>query len=239
MRQAPWVARFSDQILLLHPSIFKVLLLEEKGDRFVIVEEATRTGIGRFPCDIDQSLTNGPLNPAKILGASADWKMGTPKLVTVLYSHQALMLTRLSSRSILAICAEPSEFDEAMQSVNQALPALTQTTEVDILPVTNPKSATEAAEIARNYVAAVVKSPDVSVDEVTLHQTEGLWEVQGSYRSNPFARSRRFELQLSCENGAITKFISPQRSSLGPLVTGISVILGTVIFLVWLLFLSR
>lgn len=107
-----------------------------------------------------------------------------------------------------------------------------------IMPVASSKSAAEAAEIARNYVVALAKSPDVSIDGVTLSEAQELWEVQGSYRCMPFARSRRFQLQLRQGNGGITWFTSPPRPSLAPLVTGIGVIIGILIFMFWLFFLS-
>ena len=239
MWQASAVARLTDEALMLHPSILKVCVLEERAGRFVIVEEAARAGAGWFACDIDQSLASGSLNSGLILGVSADLKLGVPKLVGVVYSNEAIMFTRVSAHRILAMCVEASGFDEAMQSVNQALPTLMETSRAPLNPTATPKSAAEAAEIARNYVAAVIRTPDVSIEEVTLHQANRMWEIQGSYRSIPFARSRRFRLQLGSENGAIIGFVSPQRPSLAPLLTGITIILGTLFFLVWVLFLSR
>ncbi len=233
------MARLSDEVLLLHPSITKAFVLEENAGRFVIVEEASRAGVGRFAWDIDQSLASGSLNPTLILDGSADLKLGVPKLVGVIYSNEAVMFTRISAHRILALCAEPYGFDEAMQNVNQALPTLMEASWARLNPVTNPKCAAEAAAIARNYVAAVIRTPDVSIDEVTLHQANRIWEIQGSYRSIPFARSRRFQLQLGSQDGAIIDFVSPQRPSLAPLLTGTTVILGTLFFLVWVLFLSR
>jgi hypothetical protein len=104
-------------------------------------------------------------------------------------------------------------------------------------PVAKTISAAEATEIARNYVSAVAKTPEVSIDEVTLQQHNRRWEIQGTYRPIPFARSRRFQLQLGSGDGEIVDFASLQRTSLAPLVTGIVVILGTLLFLVWVLFL--
>jgi hypothetical protein len=239
MRQAPSVARLSDAVLKLHPSILRVFILEERTDRFVIAEEAARASGGWFARDIDQSLASGSLNALQILGGPADLILGVPKLVGVLYSNEAVIFTRVDANRILAICTEPSGFEEALQSVNRALPTLTERPELRHTPATTPKSAGEAAEIARNYVATLIKTPDVSIDEVTLNQTGRIWEIQGLYRSMPFARSRRFQLQLGSENGAIMGFVSPQRPSLAPLVTGITIILGTLFFLAWILFLIR
>jgi len=229
----------SDEVLALHPSIAKAFILEANHDGFSIQEESTRADIGPFDYDIDLSLTSGSLNPALILDRSSDMNLGVPKLVGVLYGDEAVMFSRLGNRKILAISAEPSGFDEAMQSVNRELPNLIEKWGVGLREVRVSKSAAEAAEIARNYVVAVVKSPDVYIDEVTLDQARRVWEIQGSYRSIPIARSRRFQLQLASENGAVIGFFSPPRPSLVPLLTGMSIILGALAFLVWLIFLTR
>ena len=105
--------------------------------------------------------------------------------------------------------------------------------------MTYEKSASEISSIAWKYVATLTKTPDVHIDELTLHQADGIWEVQGTYRTNPFVRSRRFELQLSSHNGAIIGFTSLQRPSLAPILTGMSIILGTLLFLVWVFFLNK
>ena len=239
MPQVPPAPKLSDEILALHPSIAKAFILEASGDQFIIVEESTRADIGPFDYDIDLSLTSGSLNPALILDRSSDLNLGAPRLVGVLYGEEAVIFSRIGARKILAISAEPSSFDETMQSVNRILPSLIERWGTSLREDKASKSAAEAAEIARNYVAAVVKSPDVYIDEVTLDHTRRVWEIQGSYRSIPFARSRRFRLQLGCENGAIMGFFSPPRPSLVPLLTGISIILGALAFLVWLIFLTR
>jgi len=239
MSQLPPPPKLSDEVLALHPSIAKAFILDASDDRLTIVEESTRADIGPFDFDIDLSLTSGSLNPALILDRSSDLNLGAPKLVGVLYGDEAVMFSRLGAQRILAISAEPSGFDEAMQTVNRVLPTLIEKWGQHPERGRPLKSAAEAAEIARSYVAAVVKSPDVYVDEVTLDQGRRVWEVQGSYRSIPFARSRRFQLRLGGESGAVIGFFSPQRPSLVPLVTGISIILGTLAFLVWLIFLMR
>jgi len=232
-------ASLSDQVLALHPSILEVFILEERRDGVVIAEEASRIGNGRFERIIDRSLATGSLNRALALVASADMNLGLPKRVSVLYRDEGVMFAALSGQRILAICAEASGFDEASQNVNRAIPTLTENRGDDLIPVRKPMSAGEAAEIARNYVATAVKSPDVSIDEVSLDQPNRIWGIKGSYRTNPFARLRRFLLQLGSEDGGIRAFVSQQRPSLAPLLIGIGIILGTLFFLVWLILLSR
>ena len=105
--------------------------------------------------------------------------------------------------------------------------------------VAKPITATEVATFARNYVANLTRSPEVSIDELSLNENNGTWEIQGLHRPNPFARSRRFQLQLTCDTGAVIGFISPKREPLAPLIVGAGVILGTLFFLVWLLLIIR
>lgn len=106
--------------------------------------------------------------------------------------------------------------------------------------MTSEISAAEATNIARNYVTTMARTPAVCIDEVTLHETSRMWKVQGSYRSNPFARSRSFQLQLGAENGLIMAFTpSPPRQPLAPLLTGIVVIVGVLFLLAWIIFLDR
>jgi hypothetical protein len=122
--------------------------------------------------------------------------------------------------------------------VNDALTSIAEAPLVVMMSGATPISAAVAAEIARNYVVAVTRTSDVSVDEVTLLQSNGVWAVSGCHRSTPFARSRRFQLQLNAEDGAVTFFVSAPGPSLAPLVAGISIIVSSLIFLIWLLYLA-
>ena len=237
MRQA-WGGRLIDEILLLHPSIIKVFILEERTDRFMVVEERARAGVGHFVNDIDRSLASGTLNPA-LLDNSVDLSLGPPRLVGVLYSKEGVLFSRISAQTVVAISTEPSDFDEVLQIVSRALPTLIGQSRSRSFPEANPISAAEATETARNYVAAVVKSPDISIDEATLHRDSQTWNIQGSFRSMPFARSRRFQLQLGSGNGAVVRFIVLPTTSIAPLLTGIGVIVGTLFFLIWVLSLIR
>ena len=233
------MARLSDAVLTLHPGILKVFILEETVGQFVVVEESVRSGVALNFGVIDQSLLRGSLHPAHILGGSADLNLGAPRLIGAIYGNEAVMFAGLGGKRILAISTEAARFEEALQNVSQALPVLLESPRVHATASAAPKSAAEAAEIARSYVAAVVRTPDVFVDEVALHQTDRLWEIRGTFRSNPFARSRRFQLQLGSEDGAVVAFVSLERTSLTPLIIGVMVVLGALFFLVWVLSLLR
>lgn len=241
MHQQPSAMKLTEEVLVLHPGILKVFMLEERADRFVVVEESARPGVGQLAYEVDQSLKSGALNPARILEAAAEFNknLGVPRLVGVLYGNGGVMFTYTSPYRLLAICAEASRFHEALWTVNGALPTLMGELEVGLMPVDYVKSAAEAAEIARNYVATAGKSPEVSVDEVTLNQARRMWEIRGSHRTFPFARSRRFQLQLGAQNGVVMGFVSTPKPSLAPLLTGIGVILGTLLFLALLISLNR
>jgi len=238
MWRASAVARLSDAVLTLHPSILKVFILEETVGRFTVVEEAARRDVAANFGVIDQSLLRGSLNPAYVLGNS-DLNLGAPRLIGAVYGNEAVMFAGLGGKRVLAISTEPTRFEEALQQVSQALPALLENPRRQGTASAAPKSAAEAAEIARSYVAAVIRTSDVSVDDVNLHQPDRLWVIQGTFRSNPFARSHRFQLQLNSEDGAVVTFVSLERTSLTPLIIGVMVVLGTLFFLVWVLSLLR
>jgi hypothetical protein len=233
MRQRASVARLSDEVLVLHPSILKVFMLEERADRFVILEKATRFGVGQSAYEIDRALEGGSLNPGLILRDAGDFNLGPVKLVGVVYTNDALLFTPLGQR-ILAIYAEHSRVHEVLQRVNEALPNLMAQLGVGLMPSNLTKSAAEATAIARNYVMAMVRSPDVSVDHVSLNQASRIWEVGGAYRTFPFARSRRFKLQVDAKDGAVIGFSAIPKPSLAPVIVGIVVILGTLGFALFL-----
>lgn len=240
MYEQPSAAKLTDEVLDLYPSILKVFLLEARAGRLVVVEESVRPGFEVLPHDVDQALMSGTLDPLPIFDAAAQFNanLGVPKLVGILYRDTGLILAHITSFRLLAICVEVSGFHEVLQILDKALPNLMIDVQARLMPVNYVRSAAEATEIARNYVAAVGKSPEVSVDEVALNQEKRIWEIRGSHRTFPFARSRRFQLQIGTQNGVVMGFFSTPRPSLAPLLAGIIVILGTLLFLVWFLFLN-
>jgi hypothetical protein len=235
MRQVGSAVWFCDEVLALDPSILKVMMLEERADHFIVIDEAVRSGVDPAACDISQFLVGGQLSPALLLRKPAESELGVPKFLGVLYSNEAIIFARISAHKALAVCAEPSGFEEALQKVNRVLPTIINDLDARSAWAVNIKSAAEVTEIARNYVANLARTLDVFIDEATLNQTNGTWEIRGSYRPNPFARTRRFQLQLGSENGAVIGFASPRRPPLAPLLTGIGIIIGTLLLVVWIL----
>jgi len=231
--------RLTEEILVLHPGILKVFILEERDGRLFVVEEAAKPGNGMLAYEIDESLRSGALTPLLILGAATEFNKNssTLKLVGFLYGNGGVIFTHISEDRIIAICTETSGFHEAMQALNGALPRLIMELTTPLRPAGHVKSAEEAEEITQAYVARANKSSQVSVDEITLNQTRRMWEIHGSHRSSLLSRYRNFQLQVDAETGAVIGYASRSRSCLVPLLAGISVIVGvgTLLFLIWLI----
>ena len=231
----PYSVRLTEEILVLHPGILKVFMLEERDGKLLVVEEAAKPGDGKLAYEIDDSLRSGALTPLLILGAATEFNKNSSilKLVGFLYANGGVIFTHVSENRLLAICTEASRFHEAMQVLNGALPTLIRELATPQRSADYVKSAEGAEEIARTYVARASRSSQVFVDEVTLNQTKRMWEIHGSHRSSSLARSKRFQLQLDAETGAVIGFASASGPSLAPLLAGIAVAVGTLLFLIW------
>lgn len=212
-------------------------MLEERGGNLFVVEEAAKPGNGNLAYEIDESLRSGALTPLLILGVATEFNKNTSKLKLVgfLYANGGVIFTQITEERLLAICTETSHFHEAMQTLNGTLPSLIRELATPPTPAGYVKSAENAEAIARTYVARASKSSQVLVEEVTLNQTRHMWEIRGSHRSSPLSRSKKFQLQLEAETGAVIGFASTSRPSLAPLLAGIGVVVGTLLFLIWLI----
>ena len=229
--------RLTDEVLALHPGILKVFMLEERDGKLLVVEETAKPGNGKLAYEIDESLRSGALTPLLILGAATEFNKNssTLKLVGFLYGNGGVIFTHITEDKLIAICTDAPRFHEAMQTLNGALPSLIRELAPPLRPGGYVKSAEGAEEITRTYVARASKASEVSVDEVTLNQTRRMWEIHGSHRSSSLTRSRKFQLQLDAETGAVIGFTSTPRPSLAPLFAGIGVVVGTLLFLIWLI----
>ena len=233
----PYSVRLTEEILVLHPGIVKVFMLEEREGKLFVVEEAAKPGNGKLAFEIDESLRSGALTPLLILGAATEFNKNTStlKLVGFLYSNAGVIFIHISEDRLLAICTDASRFHEAMQTLNGALPTLIRELTTSQRSADYVKSAEGAEDITRTYVTRATKSSQVSVDEVALNQTRHVWEIHGSYRSSPLTRSKRFQLQLDAGTGAVIGFTSTSAASLVPLLAGITIVVGTLLFLIWLI----
>jgi hypothetical protein len=239
MRQDSAQASLSDEILLLHPHIMKVYVLQETAGRLHVVEKAARYGFDGDSDEVDQSLESGSLNPGLVLGDAADLNLGTPRLVGAIYDEELLVFARISSYRVLVVRAQASKVHEVLQSLNTSLPRLVDGLGMGSRSVNRAKSAAEITEIARTYVSSVVRSPDVVIDAVAFDHGARIWDIQGSYRTFPLSRSKRFSLQLGAQKGEVIGFTSMPRSSLAPLLVGTCMIIGMLFFLAWLLILNH
>ena len=212
-------------------------MLEERDGKLLVVEETAKTGNGKLAYEIDESLRSGALTPLLILGAATEFNKNssTLKLVGFLYGNGGVIFAHITEDRLIAICTDASRFHEAMQTLSGALPSLIRELAPPLRLGGYVKSAEGAEEITRTYVARASKASEVSVDEVTLNQTRRMWEIHGSHRSSSLTRSRKFQLQLDAETGAVIGFTSTPRPSLAPLFAGIGVVVGTLLFLIWLI----
>ena len=231
----PYSVRLTDEVLVLHPSILKVFMLEERDGKLFVVEESAKPGDGKLAYEIDESLRSGALTPLLILGAATEFNknLSVLRLVGFLYANGGVIFTRISEERLLAICTEASRFHEAMQILNGAILSLIRELATPLRPAGYVKSAEGAEEITRTFVARASRSSQVSVEEVILNQTRRIWEIRGSNRSSALTRSKKFQLQLDAETGAVIGFTSTPRPSLVPLLAGIGIAVGTLIFLIW------
>ncbi len=200
----------TEHVLALHEGIGEAFILEERAGHLVVVEEATRDKAATLSNLIDETTENAALGPALILGAATQFNKtpGSLRLVGILYGDAGIILTYFGENKLLAISTETSSFSSTMQLVNDALPSLIKELETGSKTLGAVKSATEAGEIARAYVANARKSSRISVDEIAYHAANHRWEVHGTYRSWLVTPSKDFQVELDGDEGAILSFRS-------------------------------
>ncbi len=205
----------TDQVLALHEGIAEAFILEEKAGHLIVLEESSRDKAATLSNIIGETTENAALGPALILGAATQFSKipGSLRLVGILYGDAGIILTYIGENKVLAISTETSSFPGTMQLVNDALPSLIKELEAEGKPYGAVKSAAEAEEIARNYVANATKSSRVSVTEVTYHAANRRWEVHGTCRSSALTPSKDFHVELNGDGGAVVSFRSSSPSS--------------------------
>ena len=212
-----------------------MVVLEQRTNHFEVLEARTRANMNPFEGTVTQALSFP--NQTTVLSKSTRLSPGAPELLGVLYGSDGVMFSRIDANTVLAISAEPSGFDEALQIVNQALPRLLRNRPFRLASTSEPISAADATEIARRYLTALVECSDVTIDSAILRSDSRSWEIEGTFRSMPLAPSRRFIIQLHSITGAVVGYSSTPKQSLAPVITGICVIILALFFVVWLLFL--
>lgn len=205
----------TDHVLALHEGIAEAFLLEERAGHLLVLEESSRDKGATLSTIINETTENAALAPALILGAAAQFSKipGSLRLVGILYGDAGVILTHFGENKVLAISTETSSFPSTMQLVNDALPSLIKELETGGKTRGAVKSATEAEDIARSYVASASKSSRVSVTEVTYHAANRRWEVHGTCRSSLVTPSKDFHVELDGDEGAVVSFRSSSPSS--------------------------
>lgn len=230
--------KLTEKVLALHDGIRQVLILEERSGLFIVAEKATKNEVSSSPDTLDGTVETGALAPALILGAAAqfDKSPGSLKLVGILYRDEGIMLTYIDESKVLEICTEPSSLYDGMRAVNEALPGLVKQLETGGKTGGAIKSANEAEDIARNYVAKTRKSTRVFINAVTHRPADNRWEIQGVYSPSRLSLSKDFQVELDAEDGAINSFLSSPSSSGALFAAGLIALLGSLSLLAWLLY---
>ena len=230
--------KLTEEVLALHEGIRQVLVLEEKAGMFIVTEKAGVDEAQRSLDDLDSPVDNGPLAPAVILGAAAQFAKnpGSLELVAMLYNNEGVLLAYLDDSKLLEVCTDPPSLYDAMRIVKESLPKLVKEHELAGKFGATIKSATEAEEIARSFVMRTRKSTNVSINGITHHGADNRWEIQGSYRSSRLSRIKEFQIELNAEDGSLISFLS-KASSLGALfIAELVALFGALVLLGWLLY---
>ena len=230
--------KLTEEVLALHEGIREVLVLEERAGMFVVTEKAGKDETQRSLDDLDGSMNNGPLAPAVILGAAAQFAKspGSLELVAMLYNTEGVLLTYLDDSKLLEISTDPAILFDAMRIVNESLPKLVKEHELAGKYGATIKSATEAEEIARSFVMRTRKSTDVSINGITHHGADNRWEIQGSYRSSRLSRAKEFQIELNAEDGSLISFLSKSSSPGALFAAELVALVGALALLGWLLY---
>jgi hypothetical protein len=202
--------KLTDEVLALHDGIRQVLILEDRNGEFVVTEKATKYEISKSPYDLEEATENAKLAPALILGAAGQFQRipGSLKLVGILYRNEGRMLTYLDEGRLLEIHTEPSSLYDAMRMVNETLPNLIKEHGIRTKGQGAIKSAAEAENIARTFIARTKRSTRVLINAISFRATDSRWEVKGYYSSTRLSRSKDFQLEMAAEDGTIVSFLS-------------------------------
>lgn len=230
--------KLTEEILALHEGIREVLVLEERAGMFIVTEKAGKDDPQRSLDDLDGPVNNGPLAPAVILGAAAQFAKspGALELVGILYNNEGVMLRYLDESKLLEICTDPPSLYDAMRIVNESLPKLVKEHEIGSKPGVAIKSATEAEEIARSFVVKTRKSTNVSINGITHRAADNKWEIQGLYRSSRLSRVKQFQIELDAEDGSVISFLSKSSSPGALFAAELLALIGALFLLSWLLY---
>jgi hypothetical protein len=201
--------KLTDRILALHDGIREVLILEDRSGHLVVAEEASKGQPMFLTRSIDRMTINGIVAPQLILGAAEQFTKspGSLRFVGIMYEEAGIIFASLPEDRLLAISTDARSLSAGMQAVNDALPSLTKSFEGG--KSGSVKSALDAGETAKAYVAKTTGSSTTRVDEITYDPHNQRWEVQGSYRPWPLSLSKRYQVEFEEEELVGFKTYSP------------------------------
>jgi hypothetical protein len=209
--------RLAEEVLALHDGIREVFILEERGGRFLVTDEAARGDTKMLSSKIDLVGLNAPLAPAVILGAATQFggEPAPPSVIGILYNKGGIVFSQLEENRLLAVSTSPAGLYNVMETLNGALPGLIGEHAFGAKAESVVKSAADAENIARYYVAGRTGgSAHIVVDGVSYQGANRRWEVKGAYRAIGGIRSKHFQLEVDGDDGSVMKFASSNSSGL-------------------------
>jgi len=234
--------KLAEYLLTLHDGICEVLILEERAEDHLVIDEAVRKGVTLFADMIDSARRFTSLTPLIIMGSAGQMsgEAGEAKLTGILYEKAGAMFAPLGGKRMLAISTSTESFYDAMQAVDKALPEILQEQRLatgETKELAAVKSATDAENMARYYVAnRIGGAARIAIDKVTYEENIRRWEVTGLYRAIGSFRSRHFQLEVDADSGSVMKF-GPSSSSWSiTLLAEIAALLGALGMLSWLVY---
>jgi len=199
--------KLAEYILTIHNGISEVFILEEKAGENVVIDEAVRKGPTLFADQVGKGRRFTSLAPLMIIGSAGQMsEAGEPKLTGILYDHAGAIFAPLSEKRILAISTSSESFYDAMQSVDKALPEILQEQRLAPIESAAVKSAPEAEDVARYFLANKLPYAIVLVHEISCRRADQLWDVKGSYRLPDWKFLKSFRVEIDAQTGDIMGF---------------------------------
>jgi len=228
--------KLAESILVLHPDILEVYIIEERDGQNVVKDEASKSGASLLADGMNQMGINAPLSPSIILGAAGQilQESKPTRLVGILYAGGGVVMSRIDESTVFVVSTTPSSLFDVMRKIAESLPRITESRGTG--NVVN--SAGEAEERA---IAFLTKKPpqrsysNVYVDEVIYESSDQLWSIRGWVQAR--VRRKRFVMSIAARDGAILRFSSASSIALDYLlILEAASIAVTAALLTWLLF---
>jgi hypothetical protein len=220
VQAVPWSAahnerhqnmKLAEYLLTLHDGISEVFILEERTGDHIVIDEAVRKGVTLFADKVDRTRRFTSLTPLIIIGSAGQMggEAGGPKLTGILYDKAGAIIAPLNGKKVLAISTSTESFYEVMHAVDKALPDILQEEKLaggDTWESAAVKSAPEAEDVARNFLAGKLPYAIVLIHEISCRRTNQLWDVKGSYRLPDWKYLKQFRLEIDAQSGNIMGF---------------------------------